>query len=106
MTATTRATDREPPTGNRSSDMDSQLATIRGFVARHLNGFEPADEDDLFASGHLTSLFAVQIVMFVESTFGVEVVGEDLNIGNFASIARIDRYVAGRLADADLTAKA
>ncbi|ADJ46530.1 hypothetical protein AMES_4705 [Amycolatopsis mediterranei S699] len=86
--------------------MDSQLATIKSFVARHLNGFEPADEDDLFASGHLTSLFAVQIVMFVETTFDVEVVGDDLNIGNFASIARIDRYVTSRLAGADLAAKA
>lgn len=86
--------------------MDDQLATIRGFVAKYLNGFEPADEDDLFASGHLTSLFAVQIVLFVETTFDVEVVGDDLNIGNFASIGRIDRYVTGKLADADVTAKA
>jgi acyl carrier protein len=78
--------------------MDNQLATIRGFVGRHVHGIEVADEDDLFTSGHVNSLFAVQIVMFVETTFGVAVTGDDLDIRNFASIARIDRFVTGKRA--------
>jgi len=80
--------------------MDNQLTTIRGFVGRHLHGFELTDEEDLFASGHVNSLFAVQIVMFVENTFGVAVAGEDLDIRNFASIARIDGFVTGKRVEA------
>ena len=91
--------------------MANQLATIRDFVlgrlrALELGGIELRDDDDLFATGYVNSLFAVQIVMFVERTFGIAVVGDDLDIGNFASIARIDRYVTGHRAAADLTAKA
>ncbi|MGW3960837.1 acyl carrier protein [Amycolatopsis sp. NPDC005003] len=90
--------------------MTDQLATIRDFVVGRLRALEPGgielrDEDDLFALGHVSSLFAVQIVMFVERTFGIAVVGDDLDIANFASITRIDRFVTGHRAGADPTAK-
>lgn len=73
--------------------MDDQRATIRAFVARHLDGVEFTDEQDLFASGYVNSLFAVQIVMFVEGSLGVPVAGEDLDIKNFTSVDRIDDFV-------------
>lgn len=76
--------------------MDDQLVTIKEFVAKHLNGLEFADDQDLIASGLVNSLFAVQIVMFVENTLGVPVVEDDLDIRNFCSVARIHRYVTGK----------
>lgn len=76
--------------------MADQLATIRAFVARHTGGLEFTDEQDLFAAGHVNSLFAVQIVMFVESTLGVPVLDDDLDIANFSSVARIYRYATSR----------
>lgn len=76
--------------------MADQLATIRTFVAKHVGGLEFTDEQDLFASGHVNSLFAVQIVMFVENTLGVPVVDGDLDIANFSSVARIHRYATGK----------
>jgi acyl carrier protein len=78
--------------------MIDQLTTIRGFVAGHLGGLEFTDQDDLFATGLVNSLFAVQVVMFVEKTFGMPVAGEDLDIANFSSIARIDQFVTGKRA--------
>lgn len=73
--------------------MDDQRATIRAFVTRHLDGVRFTDEQDLFAAGYVNSLFAVQIVMFVEGTLGVPVAGEDLDISNFTSVDRIDGFV-------------
>ena len=84
--------------------MNDQRTTIRAFVARHLNGFEFTDEQDLFASGFVNSLFAVQIVMFVENTFGVPVTGTDLDIQNFSSVDRIDGFVTGKC-EADLAGR-
>lgn len=78
--------------------MDNQRAAIRDFVSRHLNGVEFTDEQDLFAAGYVNSLFAVQIVMFVEGTLGVPVAGEDLDIRNFTSVERIDAFVTGKQA--------
>ncbi|HEY3748347.1 MAG TPA: hypothetical protein VGL80_04035 [Pseudonocardiaceae bacterium] len=72
--------------------MSDQLATIRAFVANHVGGLEFGDDEDFFETGYVNSLFAVQIVMFVESTLGVPVVDGDLDIANFSTINRIDGY--------------
>lgn len=77
---------------------EDQRAAVRAFVARHLNGVEFTDEQDLFAAGYVNSLFAVQIVMFVEGTLGVPVAGEDLDIRNFTSVDRIDGFVTRKRA--------
>ncbi|MBP2328535.1 acyl carrier protein [Kibdelosporangium banguiense] len=78
--------------------MTDQLATIRAFVTKHTGGLEFTDEQDLFATGHVNSLFAVQIVMFVENTLGVPVVDDDLDIANFSSVARIHHYATSKQA--------
>lgn len=72
--------------------MSDQLDTIRAFVANHVGGVPFGDDDDLFQSGYVNSLFAVQIVMFVEATLGVPVVEGDLDIANFTTINRIDEF--------------
>jgi len=79
--------------------MDDQRATIRTFVARHLDGVVFTDQQDLFAAGYVNSLFAVQIVMFVDGTFGVPVAGDDLDIKNFTSVERIDDFVTRKRAE-------
>jgi acyl carrier protein len=76
--------------------MTEQREMIRKFIANHAGGLEFADDQDLFASGHVNSLFAVQIVMFVENTLGVPVTGGDLDITNFSSVDRIDRFVVDK----------
>lgn len=73
--------------------MTEQLAIIREFVGRHLNGLELADTADIFATGYVNSLFAVQLVMFVENRFGVPVSGTDLDIVNFRTIRAIEEFV-------------
>ncbi|MEU7580887.1 phosphopantetheine-binding protein [Streptomyces sp. NPDC041068] len=75
---------------------DKQL--IRAFIGLHV-GEQPVDDDvDLFASGYATSLFAVQLVMWVEETFDLVVSGEDLDFVNFSSIDAVAAYVDGKRA--------
>jgi len=80
--------------------MGNQLEKIRAFVGRHVQEADFPDGQDIFASGHVSSLFAVQIVMFVENTFGILVADDDLDIRNFSSITNIDSYITGKLAAA------
>jgi len=70
---------------------------IREFLDEHLNGATFADEEDIFASGYLNSLFAVQLVMWVEQTFGAPVAGEDLDLSNFRTVEAIDDFVGRKL---------
>ncbi|WP_165988311.1 acyl carrier protein [Streptomyces sp. YIM 98790] len=50
-------------------------------------------EVDLFASGAVSSLFAMELVVFVEKTFGVTVEGPDLSRDNFSSVRAMSSLV-------------
>jgi methoxymalonate biosynthesis acyl carrier protein len=66
---------------------------IRDFLADHVHGVEVDDDEDLFASGLVNSLFAVQLVMWVERTHGLKVSGGDLDFANFRSVSAIAQFV-------------
>jgi len=57
-----------------------------------------ADDADIFDLGLVDSLFAVQLVMFVENEFSIVAEREDLNIRNFCSIAALTEFVEAKLA--------
>ncbi|MFI7276977.1 acyl carrier protein [Streptomyces sp. NPDC049879] len=48
---------------------------------------------DLFASGLVTSLFAMELLVHVEQSFGVQVAGPDLTLDNFRSVERMTALV-------------
>jgi methoxymalonate biosynthesis acyl carrier protein len=72
--------------------MDSKQQ-IREFVSRFFRGYDLKDDEDMFASGFVNSMFAMQLVQFVESTFGVAIESEDLEIDNFRTIDAIAALV-------------
>jgi methoxymalonate biosynthesis acyl carrier protein len=67
--------------------------TLRQFVTRSINLTDLADDDDLFESGLVNSLFAIQLMTFIEKTFGIEVDAEDLDIQNFRSLNAATSFV-------------
>ncbi|MFF4241171.1 acyl carrier protein [Actinomadura geliboluensis] len=50
-------------------------------------------EVDLFASGVVSSLFAMELVVFVEGEFGVTVEGADLALDNFRTLRSMSALV-------------
>lgn len=63
----------------RNEVIDETLAFMQPrFPGRAL---DPAD--DIFALGFVNSLFAMELVVFVESTFGLTVPNEELRVDNF-----------------------
>lgn len=71
---------------------------IASFLARHLRAAELGGDEDIFAAGLVNSLFAMQIVLFVEKEFGVTVENEDLQLDNFRSVNAITGFVARKQA--------
>ena len=51
------------------------------------------DDDNLFESGIVNSLFAVQLMTFIEMTFAIEVATDDLDIENFKSLNAMTAFV-------------
>ena len=70
--------------------METEIkAKIRQFLAQHFRDYDLQDDEDIFALGFVNSLFAMQLVMFVEEEFGIIVEDDDLDIDNFRTIDAI-----------------
>jgi len=66
--------------------MTTQRERIRSFLAGHVRKKEFTDEDDLFRGGYLNSLFALELVLFVEKEFSLTIGSDDLNLDNFRTV--------------------
>ncbi len=69
---------------------------IRMFLTPHFPGHELGDDDDIFALGYVNSLFAMQLVLFVEHKFGIELASEDLDMQNFRSVSCLTALVGSK----------
>lgn len=83
----------EQQTTMEHGETESYRQAVRAFIVGHVGDDELGDDTDLFASGLVSSLFAVQIVVWIERTCGVRVAPEDLDIDNFTSIDAITEFL-------------
>jgi methoxymalonate biosynthesis acyl carrier protein len=68
-------------------------ASVKRFISSSTNLTNLDDDDNLFESGIVNSLFAVQLMTFVEKTFAIEVEMDDLDIENFKSLNATTAFV-------------
>ncbi|CAM3575647.1 acyl carrier protein [Kibdelosporangium persicum] len=62
---------------------------IRAFITAKFPRMTFTDEQDIFALGFVNSLFAMELVMFIEKAFGTRIPNEELNLDNFRTVARM-----------------
>ncbi|QQS35343.1 MAG: acyl carrier protein [Ignavibacteriales bacterium] len=67
--------------------------TIRNFIFDSINVSDLNDDVNLFESGIVNSLFAVQLMTFLEKSFSIEVTMDDLMMENFESINATTAFV-------------
>ncbi|MEN3329685.1 MAG: hypothetical protein V7638_4492 [Acidobacteriota bacterium] len=77
--------------------MNATNLKIRAFLSGYIHAANWSDSDDIFAMGFINSLFAMQLVMWIENEFGVTVENDDLEIGNFNSVDNIAAFVARKI---------
>ena len=58
--------------------------------------FRLDDNDSLLGSGIIDSMGVMEVILFLETEFGVEVGDEDVTEENLGSIRAISRYVVAR----------
>jgi methoxymalonate biosynthesis acyl carrier protein len=73
---------------------------IRSFLSSSFQGRQLADDDDIFDQGFGNSLFAMQLVAFVENQFRIEIDSDDLDMKNFRTVRTIAGLVERKLAPA------
>jgi len=67
-------------------DTDEIRRKTKAFIMVHFKNYDLKDDDDIFSLGVVNSLFAMQLVMFVEKEFELKVQDDDLDIDNFRSV--------------------
>jgi acyl carrier protein len=74
---------------------------IRQHIARNLlfsdNGFKYDDDASFLEEGIVDSLGIMDLIYFIEETFGLTVPDEDLTPDNFDSVNKLANYIQHRL---------
>jgi acyl carrier protein len=75
---------------------------IRDYIAKNLlfsgDGFRFEDGASFLDEGIIDSMGVIELVTFVEKQFGVQVADHELVPDNFDSVAKLNRFVQGKLA--------
>jgi acyl carrier protein len=74
--------------------MDNDVrAQIHGFIASRYPHASIGDDEDIFSLGFVNSLFAMELVMFIEKNFNIRIPNEELRIDNFRTTTRMAELV-------------
>ncbi len=79
------------------TDTKAIAVQVTDFLTRHIGDALPAPSENLFKGGYVNSLFVMQLLTFVEKTFGIKVEDDDLELANFCSIDAVSGFVARKL---------
>lgn len=81
-----------------ANDSNQVKEIVRSFIHSSVNMDALGDDENLFESGIVNSLFAVQLMTFVEKKFGIEIGMDDLDVENFKSVSATAAFVARKSA--------
>lgn len=63
-----------------------------------------SQDDDIFELRLVNSLFYIQLINFIESSFLIKIENDDLDLNNFNTSSNIAKFVEGKVASRPLTA--
>jgi acyl carrier protein len=76
-----------------SGEANGIKETVKRFILSSINFTHLDDDDNLFESGIVNSLFAIQLMTFIEKTFSIEVEMDYMDIENFKSLNATTAFV-------------
>lgn len=69
-------------------------AEIRAFITAKFPAIDITDDQDIFALGFVNSLFAMELVLFIEKNFGSRIPNDELKLDHFRSVDAMESLVA------------
>ena len=71
--------------------------TVRSFLGNFMNLDNVQDDDNIFSKGLVNSLFAMQLVTFLENKFDIVITNDELDLKNFKDINSIHALVEAKI---------
>jgi methoxymalonate biosynthesis acyl carrier protein len=71
---------------------DAVKDALLSFLAERVKTTVTADQD-LFGSGLVSSMFAMQLVVHLEETYDIAIVGPELKLDNFRTVDAMTSFV-------------
>ncbi len=70
---------------------------IRAFIEANMAAIDEEitlnDSDNIFENGFVDSMFAMQLVAFIENEFAIQLSNEDLDLRNFNSVENVVKFL-------------
>ena len=76
--------------------MTEVKSKLREFMSRFFRKHELGDDEDIFLLGFVNSLFAMQLVMFIEKEFKMQIDNKDMDLNNFRTINSITNFIESK----------
>lgn len=70
---------------------------VRKFLGKFFDESQVSDDANIFESGLVSSLFAMQLVSFLENEFDIEISNDELDMKNFRSVSAIVSLVDSKM---------
>lgn len=73
--------------------MNDIQTQIKAFLNKYFVNHDLQLDEDIFANSFVNSMFAMQLVLFVEQEFNISIGNEDLEFENFRTINSIANLI-------------
>jgi len=73
--------------------MIENKAMIRTFLSRYIRNYDLKDDTDIFGGGLVNSLFAMQLIAFLEKEFAITIENRDLKLDNFRTVNAMAAFI-------------
>lgn len=77
----------------RAENVSSPRDIIRGYILENISVEQLDNDFDIFEAGIVNSLFAIELMTFLEKAFGIKVTMDDLDMDNFKSVNATNDFV-------------
>ncbi|WP_392535264.1 acyl carrier protein [Nostoc sp. C117] len=82
--------------------MNQAKTQIKNFISRFITTHDLQEDEDIFTLGFVNSMFAMQLVLFLEQEFKITIENEDLDFDNFRTINAMASFLERKLNEAIL----